>query len=649
MLVYTDEDIRLDLLLPAERQIYPKELTAEDRKQILAITRDRADSVDWDGNIILAPEQWIAEYRKNMGMPTMHQDPQLKPVIRRDVVVPSSGVVESVDAGLADVVQRLLDRGVVVNCGVSSSGMVTDHPGMRLVAPANDSGALLSDLKPGDHLHGHKTFVSTALEFPTNNHKKEYNNPQIAEAIAKAAVESGFVVSTGATGALRISLPCCMDGTDKEQVYKETEDLMADDSLADRAALKEKTHEVVNSHGGIAIYTDTMIQDRLARFGRALERKFIADRNLGQKQPVPEVNYDDFLLASQIADIQKQGQQKARRLWIERAAPYIYHNYKEPPEKVDLVARMAGYKDYHEYMQNRMNRQPDNKRMSVFRKLEKKMLHTDEQGMLKLYRINNGISRALNDWVQEQSRRMAEPVMEHHRNCGYPMDKIREISIVTGTDGRTTLFVEARDKRIAKPVSEDTWVRLLNDACTPFELAVETVGRELGWNGKLNFNVTLDTVRMLDLNKLDGNGRMPLTYDGHVYKVNAYTWQHAWMLTRFSQMPESLQKQLLDIHPPKRDVTRLDADELKCRFETMDRKLLTRVSQARLNGLDNGSCALTCTVDGTKLNFTAKMDEIELRDKLLPDMDVGVLHRQLVAAKLGLNVMEEGRSNSMKR
>ena len=653
MLIYTDEDIRLDLLLPAESQIFPKELTAEDRKQILSITRDRADCVDFNGHIILPPDQWIAEYRKQAASADKHRNPQLEPVIRHDVVIPTSGKVQPVDAGIADVIQRLMDRGVVVDGDKSVSGMVTDHPGTRLVHPTDESGLFLSDLKPGEHLYGHRMPVSTVLEFPLDNRRPAFNGPRIAEALTKAALQSGFVVYQTEAGALRIMLPCCMDGTGEQQVNREALGRMPDIPQSDykryMAELKKLTRAVIQAHGGMALYTDTMIQDRLSRFGRAVERMFIADRTLGQKQETPDINYSDYLLAGQINDLQQQEQQKLGQLWTQRVSPYIYQQYKESPAKVDGVARLAGYQDYREYMQSRMSRPSDSKRRTAFKQLERQMLHTDSQGMLKLYRINSGISREMDSWLQRQQRQQAQPVMEHHRQCGYPLDKIRDISIVTGGDGKATLCADIGGRMISRPVREDTWVRLLNGACTPFELALDTVGREIGWNGKLNLTVSSDTVRSLDIKQQHGSGRMPLTHDGRVYRVDTATWQHAWLLTRFRQMPESLQKQLLDIHPSRRDVMQLDADELKYRFSSLDKNLLARISQARLTGFDNGKCSLTCTVDGVKRSFTANIHEIELRNLLLPEMDAGVLHRQLLADKLQLNVMGEDRTHTFKR
>lgn len=637
MLIYTDEDIRLDLLNPAESRMFPQELTAEDRRHILMVTRERADRIDWNGHPILSPDRWLEEYRKQAVSAVGYFNPQLVPVIRNEVVIPSSGEVVLVDAGLADVIQKLMDRGVAVDCEKCVSGMVTDHPGARQLYPVDESDLFLSALKPGEHLYGHTMPVSTVLEFPLDNRRQAFNDPRIAEALTKAALQSGLVVSKSDADALRIMLPCCMDGTGEQQVRREAGDLRKD------------IHEVVQAHGGMALYTDAMIQDRLSRFGRAVERMFIADRTLGQKQEETGINYSNFLLSDQINSLHEQEERKIAQLWLERVPPYFYRPFKESPAKVDKVARMAGFKDYREYVQSQMNHWPDGKRRNTFKKLEQQMLHTDSRGLLMLYRIKVGMAREVDSWLLKQQSLLAQPAMKHHRLCGYPLDKIKDISIVTGKDGKAMLYADLGNRMISKPARKDSWDRLMSGACTPFELALDTIGHEIGWNGKLNFPVSSDTVRSLDLQMKDGGGRMPLTHDGKVYRVNADVWQHAWLLTRFRQLPDSLQQQLLDVHPSRRDVMQLNADELKQRFSSMDRNLRSRINNMHLSGLDKGKLTLACTVDGAKRSIVTTMDELEFRDRLLPDMDIDMLRRQLLADKLQLTVIEETRARTFKR
>ena len=56
-IIYTDLDVRPDLLTAEERARFPEILSNEDRRCILALTRTRMDNVDYDGHQILSPEE----------------------------------------------------------------------------------------------------------------------------------------------------------------------------------------------------------------------------------------------------------------------------------------------------------------------------------------------------------------------------------------------------------------------------------------------------------------------------------------------------------------------------------------------------------------------------------------------------------------
>lgn len=632
MLIYTDEDIRLDLLLKAERDLFPERLSQKDRRDILFRTRDRADSVDLDGHIILSADSFMEAYRRHVNSGTSTESsPQLRATITRDVVIPSTGVVESVDAGLSDVVQRLLDRGIAVNFGLSCSGMVTDHPGMRWLHDAADSRAH-TRFTPGQHVYGTGSFVATELVFPVRPNRRDSNSPRMADALKAAACESGFLVDDRGT-ALHMTLPCCMDGTGLAQLQTETAALSVD------GAEPDALYRQAERHGGVALYSDTMLQDRLMRFSRAVERKLIADRSLAPSLSADSAGYADYLTATQLGDIHSGLRYRTRALWTQRMAPYLYDYYREPASRVDEVARMAGYPDYREYMTRRFDRLADSARRSTFQKLERQYLHADEAGKVKLFRISSGISRAADDWLREQSRKVAEPVIAHYRDCGYPVDRLHGVSLVTAADDTAVAYAYVGDRLLSRPVRDCDLDRLNADACTPFEVALTAFAKDLGWASRLNIDVPLDTVRQLDLVARDGSGRMPLTHDGHVYMVSADLWQHAWLLARFQQLPAALQRQLLDIHPPLRSVVGLTLDALSKRFDTLDAKLVERIPRITVTPHPGGLHNFGCLVDGQGQHLTFTAEELKLRGRLLPDVTAEAVYRQAIADRLGLDLM----------
>ena len=106
-LIYTDLDVRPDLLTAEERSRFPAELSNEDRRAILAITRERMDCVDYDGHPMMDAEDWIQAYTRYAdGFDVKDYRPEFRMTIYRDVVIPQTGEVVPTQAGIADIIQK---------------------------------------------------------------------------------------------------------------------------------------------------------------------------------------------------------------------------------------------------------------------------------------------------------------------------------------------------------------------------------------------------------------------------------------------------------------------------------------------------------------------------------------------------------------
>lgn len=205
---------------------------------------------------------------------------------------PETGEVLQVDAGLADIVQRMMDRGLVIDTKNSRSAMVTDHPGMRWIHDDTVEG--MSFRYPtGTHIYEHYESERPRIVFPTDNTIRYRNDDDTLEAIHEAARLSGLLVEEHVNRAqpqkgVAVELPYLMDGTSydaflkesKAHVEKHTEARFTMEREAWVTQMNQSKQAVVEMHGGVALYSDNMILDRLSRFERAVQRLMVEDRHI---------------------------------------------------------------------------------------------------------------------------------------------------------------------------------------------------------------------------------------------------------------------------------------------------------------------------------------------------------------------------------
>lgn len=658
-IIYTDVDVRPDLLTAEERSRFPAELSNEDRRSILSITRERMDNVDYDGHPMPSPEEWTELLTEQFRSGKPLQDrPELREEIKRDVVLPQTGEVKQVDAGIADIVQRLLDRGVVVDTQCSSSGMITDHPGMRWIHQETTQGPMGS-VKPGEYIFASQERGKTMLSFPTGSALKFRNDDLTMNVIREAARNSGLVVvdrqaADPLNGSIELRLPYLMDGLDyygflaEAAIHARAAGTTGHQAWVEQMARSKQV--VAERHGGEALYSDDMILDRISRFERTVQRMMVNDQVLAQRQK-PAQNYADFLTGEHYQTINAQATERLEQLWQERRVPYQYQYYKNAPERVDEVARMAGYQNYDDYMKNKNNRQDDGKRWTAFQKLEKQHLQTDEQGMLKLYRIGNGINKDVARWTKEQQCQLAAPVINSYQSYGYPVKDLSAITLMVRDDGTAELYADVQGRTLLRKVSADSFARLLNNACTPFEVALESFAKDLGWRGNLHVPVSPDIVRQLDLERHDGTGQSPLSCKEQVYLVNDSVWKQAVAMRQYEQMPGELQKQLLDMHPPVRGIHRLTPEEVQKRVDVVSARINEAISEIKVISAENGKFAIRCKIDGIDYpsdTFTVK--DLDFSCKFLPGDNRERLFKELLAARHTDAVFQsQDRQQSLKR
>ena len=654
-IIYTDEDVRPDLLTAEERAKFPQTLDNVDRREILRITRSRIDNIDFNGHHILPPKAWRILYEDCIHRGTdVNTIPELVPTISREVVLPQNGEVRKVDAGIADVVQRLMDRGLVIDTAASYSGMVTDHPGERWVSEEPHQG-LTGWQEPGEHINAGFDGEGLKLVFPKDTHKKFYNDAENVELIERSAIQSGLVVEK-LPDYIEVQMPFLMDGTSRRDFIKEARG-HAQAYFTGEGAYREWTqvmHVAKNlvamnmNHGGPAVFSDQMIQDRLSRFVRTLERSLIENRRMERKEQ-EQVYYGDFLTSNQKQDVYKQSEEFEQTLWKQRALPYIYDKYKEPRYMVDEVARTAGYRDYVHYMTDRSRNTADNKRWAAFQQLGKHYLTNDHEGTLKNFRINNGIKNEVRNFVREVERRMAAEVLDRYKSYGYPTNRIRDIHILMNDDGTAKVWVNHRGKDMMKVVGNNEIARLMMNATTPFELALTAFTKEIGWPGRPNINISEETARKLNLDTRNNTGWMPLSTPGHVYHVSDIVWDGAYTLTRFEQMPDWLQQRVLDSHPAVTRASALQIGELRQRMDSLEKQINDAISDVKAVKTDEKGLVIHCRVNGSpagdiKLSF----EELDFSRTFLPGMQMDTPLKQQLAGYLQQDIFRDN-TRSMKR
>ena len=650
-IIYTDEDVRPDLLTAEERARFPEDLTNKDRYDILALTRLRIDDKDYNGLPIYSPEEWSKAYDAYLDSDMQEMPSQLQEVIKREVVLPQTGEVKEVDAGLQNVIQKLLDMGIVIDTTSCRSGMVTDHPGMRWM---HEDENRTIPYQPGAHMmqFGGET-LKPELRFPTGNTYKYYNKDEVLEKLQQAAVASGLIYDVptvkneGLQPYVSISMPFLMDGTSHNTFLSEASELAVRQGMPENYTervnhyLKAK-EEVAKMHGGIAMFSDTMIQDRFARFERQVQRSIGYDNSL-LRMETSKWCYEDFLTGEQNESLHLDSLNKRNELWEMRGLPHVYSNYNESRERVDEVARMAGYHDYLEYAGRKVpaSEKKDKQCWTEFQRLKEKHLTVNNQGRNKIFRISNGVGRQVKDYLTSLYRRQAMPVIDHYRQCGYPVDRVSNITVLYDNENNTARMIAMIDgKYETKAVEPDVFARLKLNASTPFETALATFADELQWKGKLNINVSDETARRIDLYEKDGSGIIPLTTDGQVYKVDESTWQHAKLLTRFERMSPWLQHKVLQRVPPVNDAGRLSYTDLQTRMDAVIDHIDRTITGLKVVDVKRNDLVLQCKVDGLQHKFVMPSVRFNDRTALLPDESAGQHGKLAVAEHLGERLFE---------
>lgn len=641
-IIYTDEDVRPDLLTAEERKRFPEQLDNNHRRQILDITRLRIDSVDYHGKPILSADEWLDKYfgSKEPDYDKL-ADELTKGRAAVDVVIPHSGVVIPVDRGIADIVQRLMDRGLVIHAETSRSGMITDNPNLRWIheePSQNISG------NPGEFIYKSEGEEGMRVHFLTDNTQKYYNDAQAVALLYQAAEESGLILSNLDKGGhlkqcLELTMPYLMDGTGFYDCIEEARQnalkTFTGKGIKDGwvQAFRESKAQVVAAHGGYAKFTDNMIQDRLSRFERAVQRHILQNPDINQKV-TSTIHYDDFLNGEQQEVLRKKKFNHHKNLWDQRAMAHIYSRYNETPDKVDQVARWAGYSSYKDYALNRTKTASakDGERWATFQKLEKKHLTVNEQGMLKMFRIGNGVSKEAHEWTEEEGRKMAFNTVAKYCQCGYPINKLNKISIVMNNDNTSTIYAYVNDKLMARNIHPNDMARLLCNATTPFEIGLNTFANELGWKEKLNVDVSQNTMEILQLQSTESAGRNPITHDGQVYKVDDNTYDHAYLLTRIEQMPPNIRHAVFQIQPPIKNLGAISYNELKERVGNIQHKIHCAVSEMKVLRVDNDKFTLSCKIDGKPISSVqVKMEQLDFKEKFLPGMSRENLTQEVLA------------------
>lgn len=661
-IIYTDEDVRPDLLTEKERAQFPQQLTNEDRRQILEITRLRIDSTDYNGKPILSPEEWLDKY---FGKDAMNDDKLMdewvKGRITEDVVNPYDGKVIPVEKGIADIVQRLMDRGLVIDAELAVSGMITDNPHDRWIneeARPNIQGI------PGHHIYNTEGMSGMRVHFPTDNTHKHYNDTQAVEVIFKAAEQAGLVASCqdmgGRTGkCVELNMPYLMDGTGyfeclaeaKQEALKVTGSTSYRDGWPE--AFRNAKESVVAAHGGYAKFTDNMIQDRFSRFERAVQRLVIQTPDINRKK-TEGLRYADFLTGEQQEQLYKDKVRYQQQLWQQRSLPYIYDRYREKPEKVDSVARMAGYANYRDYIENSKGKnrfQQTDKRWGDFQKLEKMYLTVNRQGMLKQYRINNGIIRESHAWEAEETRKRTMDTLHKYRNCGYPLNRMGQISIMLKDDDKAVMAAVVDGKAVQRQVDEKEMARLLVHATTPFEVGLKTFAKELNFRTPLNLDVSDKVASSLDLPDRQLSGACPVTNGDRTSMVDEQTYRRAYLLTRIENMPAELQQQIVRQYPPVESPFQLTDAELEKRFNALTQAIDKAVTDVKVIQADGDRLTFTCKVDGEAMpSVKFRLAELDFKNKYLPDVQKGELARQLMASRhIDRIFQDENISSHMKR
>lgn len=643
-LIYTDYDVRPDLLTADERSRFPSELTNEDRRAILAITRERIDKVDYDGYPMMKAEDWIQAYSRYIdGFDEQNKRPEFRDTIYRDVVLPQTGEVVPTHAGIAGIIQRLMDRGVVIDAANSRSAMMTDHPGMRWLH--DPIGRVFHiDAAPGTHIYATHETERPRIVFPTDDRAKYRNDSLTIEAIRESAQAAGLIVApyhnpSQPQQAIEVRLPYLMDGTDydafldmaDEHAHQQVIAGQVPDRPAWIAQFKASKQAIADAHGGYAMYADDMILDRFNRFERTLQRAMVSDRMVAARQQ-PTIHYDDFLTQRQRDHIQKAVDNSLQQYSLERSRPYAYQRYMESPERVDEIARMAGYGSYTDYLnQGRPVTAGDN-RWSEFQKLAGQHLHTNQEGMLKLFRIENGIRNEVRRWRDNECNRLAAPVVCAYREAGYPVEALRDFFLVSRNDKKVEVVATLRGKTISKEVSPDTVSRLHLNACTPFEVALESFAKEIGWRGRLILPVSDDTLCYLQLDEKATNGQMPIRHDDRIYLVGEKTWDYAHALERFHRLPPVVQQHILDTPPPVRNIGQRAPEVAVQQIDATQRLIDESITDLRVIGHEDTRVGVRCKVNGQQMQ-TVLIPLSELSGHgLLPGEKASLPAKELMAA-----------------
>lgn len=652
--VYTDEDVRPDLLTAEERSRFPETLDNVHRRQILDITRCRIDAKDWLGRDILPPEQWLDRWFGAGRQGGDDVSAMLADTVTSDVVIPYSGVCHPIDMGMADIVQRLMDRGLVVDVETSRSGLVADRPNERWIhespSPAinGQPGQLIADT-PGE--------VPMKIHFPVDNTLRHYNDARALDIISRAAAEAGldFTVRPFGSGDRlmgELTLPYLMDGTGWRDCMHEARTAAFDatgGSVTGRAwteAVRTAKASVVEAHGGYARFTDSMTLDRLSRFERSVQRLVLQHPDFNRRI-TGGIDHADFLTAAQMHGVERSMELLRHNLYDERVEPHIRSEYREDADRVDEVARMAGYRNFTDCMTLRRRPVSDDEaqRWATFRQLEQQYLTPDHAGRIKVFRIRSGISQAVHEARQDECRRLAADTVARYRQCGYPVDRLTHVTLVTDAAGATQAFAYIDGVMSSAGVSAEDINRLRLQATTPYEVALTGFADRLGYRGGIAFDVSQQTVSALGLADGAGRGHMPLVCGSDVYHVDEATYHRAHALTRFEGLAPWLRQRVLSEHPPVRRADVLDTTALVGRLDRLASQLTERMTDVSLVKTESGRSLVRCRVGGVQQPAVWLTDaEMSVSSRLLPGLGATVREsflREVLATRMQDAVFRE--------
>ena len=255
--------LKKDGIMQADSDYYIS-LCQDDLYEILKLTRPMMDRTDFKGQSVLEPDEWMKAYqteydqRMNEGHAQYRGNAEWLPEYIRSLHTYRSG---KCDEGILPLVEPLQKAGFQV--GESHSGMVGDHPYERYLTDDTQGR-----YKAGQHKYWGTQAPATCLQLMAAQMDKDL--------LLKLAAGTGFrmEINTYGNRAMAIlTLPATRDGSTQKEVLN---DFL--NRLQQAGAMRPNGHieqielinqnpdlyrQVVEEHGGWAIFSDEMIKSRL--------------------------------------------------------------------------------------------------------------------------------------------------------------------------------------------------------------------------------------------------------------------------------------------------------------------------------------------------------------------------------------------------